>query len=57
MTWTQFYSMDPAEAMIMDSFLSTHSISATIIDPATISQLFDAISYGKVSLLFIFFSS
>ena len=47
MAFDQLYMMDTTTALSMDALKSTHPIQATIYDPATISQLFDAISYNK----------
>ena len=41
--------------MVLDSLLSSHSVSFEVNNPSEINSLFDSISYDKVRLILIFF--
>ena len=45
--WTQFVSHDVNAGLGLDALENSHPIEAEVGNPAEISQLFDAISYGK----------
>jgi puromycin-sensitive aminopeptidase len=45
--WTQFVNMDTTRALSLDGLKNSHPIEQAVIDPAEVSQLFDAISYSK----------
>ena len=45
--WTQFVSGDTNAGLSLDSLRNSHPIEATVVNPAQIRELFDAISYSK----------
>ena len=45
----QFVADELVDALYRDSLSDSHPISVSVQDPAEISELFDAISYRKVS--------
>ncbi len=45
--WTQFVNMDTNRALSLDGLKNSHPIEQEVINPAQVSQLFDAISYSK----------
>ncbi len=45
--WTQFVNMDTNRAFNLDGLKNSHPIEQEVLNPAEVSQLFDAISYSK----------
>ncbi len=45
--WTQFVNMDTNRAFNLDGLKNSHPIEQEVVNPAEVSQLFDAISYSK----------
>ena len=45
--WTQFVNMDTNRAFSLDGLKNSHPIEQEVLNPAEVSQLFDAISYSK----------
>jgi puromycin-sensitive aminopeptidase len=45
--WTQFVNMDTNRALSLDGLKNSHPIEQAVMNPAEVSQLFDAISYSK----------
>ena len=45
--WTQFVNMDTNRAFNLDGLQNSHPIEQEVLNPAEVSQLFDAISYSK----------
>jgi hypothetical protein len=53
----QFYVENLSPGLYLDGLTSSHPISVPVHDPSEISSIFDAISYQKVSFIFIWINN
>ena len=49
--WSQFLFEDHDNALDLDALKSSHPIAVDVVNPAQIGEIFDAISYSKVTTI------